>query len=101
MLKSLSMLLLAALLCGLPVLQPAVFAQDGAERAAERKGASGLPLPRFVSLKSNRVNVRKGPSTDHAVEWVFSRAGLPVEVIAESDNWRRGRLVLAAGTAVA
>lgn len=54
-------------------------------------GASGLPVPRFVSLKSNRVNVRKGPSTEHAVAWVFSRAGLPVEVLAESGNWRQIR----------
>ena len=50
-----------------------------------------LPIPRFVSLKSDRVNVRKGPSADQAIVWVFSRAGLPVEVIAESDNWRRVR----------
>jgi SH3-like domain-containing protein len=48
-------------------------------------------LPRFVSLKSDKVNVRRGPSTDQAIVWVFSRAGLPVEVIAESDNWRRVR----------
>ena len=54
-------------------------------------GASGLQVPRFVSLKSNRVNVRKGPSTEHAVAWVFSRAGLPVEVIAEFENWRQIR----------
>ena len=35
--------------------------------------------------------MRKGPSTDQAIVWVFCRAGLPVEVIAESDNWRRVR----------
>jgi SH3-like domain-containing protein len=52
---------------------------------------SNLPLPRFVSLKSDKVNVRKGPSTDQAIVWVFSRAGLPVEIIAESENWRRVR----------
>jgi SH3-like domain-containing protein len=68
-----------------------VKAQDeGAERT-ERQTKPGLPVPRFVSLKSDRVNVRRGPSTDHGVAWVFSRAGLPVEVIAESDNWRRVR----------
>ena len=55
------------------------------------QGESGLPIPRFVSLKSDRVNVRKGPSTDQAIVWVFNRAGLPVEVIAESENWRRVR----------
>ena len=42
---------------------------------------SGLPLPRFVSLKSDRVNLRKGPSTDYPTQWVYRRAGLPLEII--------------------
>jgi len=54
-------------------------------------GQSGLPLPRFVSLKSGRVNVRVGPSQDHAISWVFKRQGLPVEIVAESGNWRQIR----------
>ncbi|QPC43449.1 hypothetical protein HW532_12535 [Kaustia mangrovi] len=54
-------------------------------------GPSGLPLPRFVSLKTDRVNVRRGPSTAHQVSWVFARKGLPVEIIAEYDHWRRVR----------
>src|SRR5688500_2560042 len=53
--------------------------------------ASGLPVPRYVSLKSDRVNVRAGPTKDHDVTWVFTRPGLPVEVTAESENWRRIR----------
>lgn len=68
---------------------PSTAAQDLS--AAIKTGPSGLPLPRFVSLKSNRVNVRKGPSIEHPVAWVFSRAGLPVEVIAEFENWRQIR----------
>jgi SH3-like domain-containing protein len=52
---------------------------------------SGLPVPRFVSLKSDKVNVRGGPTKDHEVAWIFTRAGLPVEVTAEFDNWRRIR----------
>jgi SH3-like domain-containing protein len=52
---------------------------------------SGLPMPRFVSLKPDRVNVRGGPTRDHEVAFVFTRAGMPVEIIAESDNWRRIR----------
>ena len=52
---------------------------------------SGLPLPRFVSLKSNRVNVRRGPDKDHEVVWVYTRSALPVEITAEFDNWRRVR----------
>ncbi|ODA66350.1 Bacterial SH3 domain protein [Methyloligella halotolerans] len=70
-----------------------VVASDGTPLgAAEGKGSdSGLPVPRFVSLKADRVNVRRGPSTDQAISWVFSRAGLPVEIIAETVNWRRVR----------
>lgn len=52
---------------------------------------TGLPMPRFVSLKANRVNMRRGPSRSHQVEWVLVRAGLPVEITAEFENWRRIR----------
>jgi len=52
---------------------------------------SGLPVPRFVSLKPDKVNVRGGPNRDHDVTWTYTRAGLPVEITAESDNWRRIR----------
>jgi SH3-like domain-containing protein len=58
---------------------------------ARTLGPSGLPIPRFVSLKADKVNVRRGPSSDHAVAWVFQRKGLPVEIVAEFDNWRRIR----------
>lgn len=50
---------------------------------------TGLPVPRYVSLKSARVNVRRGPGKDYPVEWVFEKRGLPVEVTAEYDRWRR------------
>jgi SH3-like domain-containing protein len=66
-------------------------ADDNVKQAAVEGAKTSLPVPRFVSLKSDKVNVRKGPSTDQSIVWVFSRAGLPVEVIAESDNWRRVR----------
>jgi SH3-like domain-containing protein len=52
---------------------------------------SGLPLPRFVSLKADKVNVRAGPTREHQVTWVYTHAGLPVEIIAEYGNWRRIR----------
>jgi SH3-like domain-containing protein len=54
-------------------------------------GPSGLPVPRFVSLKTEKANVRKGPSSDHAVAWVYQSKGLPVEITAESETWRRVR----------
>jgi SH3-like domain-containing protein len=66
-------------------------AGDTVKQATVEGSQTSLPVPRFVSLKSDKVNVRKGPSTDQSIVWVFSRAGLPVEVIAESDNWRRVR----------
>ena len=53
--------------------------------------SSGLPVPRFVSLKPDKVNVRAGPTRNHDVTWQFTRSGLPVEITAESDNWRRIR----------
>ena len=52
---------------------------------------SGLPIPRFVSLKSDRVNARSGPNKDQDVRWVYTHAGMPVEVTAEFENWRRIR----------
>lgn len=54
-------------------------------------GGSGLPIPRFVSLKSDRVNLRQGPGTDYPTSWVYQRAGLPLEVIKEYEAWRQVR----------
>ena len=52
---------------------------------------SGLPVPRFVSLKPSDTPMREGPSKDHRIKWVFKREGLPVEVIGEHEQWRRIR----------
>jgi SH3-like domain-containing protein len=52
---------------------------------------SGLPVPRYVSLKKDHVNVRAGPTTDNDVAWVYTRSGLPVEITQEFENWRRVR----------
>src|SRR5246500_5139609 len=52
---------------------------------------SGLPVPRFVSLKADRVTVRGGPDKDHDVAWIYTRVGWPVEITAEFENWRRIR----------
>jgi SH3-like domain-containing protein len=64
-----------------------------AEQGAKgmRIGPSGLPLPRFVSLKSGRVNSRIGPGVNYAVDWMYLKPGLPMEIIQEYDNWRRVR----------
>ena len=53
--------------------------------------ASGLPLPRFVSLKADKVNMHVGPGKTYEVKWLYQRAGLPVEITAEFETWRRIR----------
>jgi SH3-like domain-containing protein len=60
-------------------------------QAAGDTASSGLPVPRFVSLKVDRVNVRGGPDRDHDVSWIYTRVGWPVEITAEFENWRRIR----------
>jgi len=54
-------------------------------------GESGLPVPRFASIRAEEVNLRNGPGTSYPVEWVLTRPGWPVEVIAEYEHWRRVR----------
>ncbi len=58
---------------------------------AEAANESGLPLPRFVSVRSGEVNLRTGPGTRYPIEWVLTRRAMPVEVIQEFDTWRRIR----------
>ena len=59
--------------------------------AQETPKASGLPLPRFVSLRSEEVNMRTGPGVQYSVDWVYKRRNLPVEVLAEFGTWRKVR----------
>ena len=62
-----------------------------ADDAADQKlgTVTKLPLPRFVSLRSSKINVRRGPGLDYRKDWVFKRAGLPVQVVEEYGDWRR------------
>ncbi len=57
----------------------------------DQPGRTGLPLPRFVSLRAAKVNLRTGPGIRYPIDWVYQRPGLPVEVIDEFDTWRRIR----------
>jgi SH3-like domain-containing protein len=80
--------------CVIAVLAGAVLGGSvSAGFSAKDSGAtsSGLPVPRYVSLKSDHVNVRAGPTKDNDVAWIFTRSGLPVEITAEFENWRRVR----------
>lgn len=53
--------------------------------------ASGQPVPRYVSLKPSRANLRSGPGVEYPTVWVYRREGLPLEVIKEYDGWRQVR----------
>ncbi|MES2814402.1 MAG: SH3 domain-containing protein [Pseudomonadota bacterium] len=50
---------------------------------------TNLPLPRYVSLKGSEGNARRGPGLTHRIDWVFTRAGMPLKITAEFENWRR------------
>jgi SH3-like domain-containing protein len=86
---------LASMLMGAAVLVAGLLSPATASLAANDSGAVGsvtkLQLPRYVSLKADSVNLREGPNRDHPVKWIFKRAGLPVEVTAEFEQWRRIR----------
>ena len=64
---------------------------DGIEASARKIGPSGLALPRFVTLRATKVNLRTGPGIRYPIEWVYARKGLPLEVIDEFETWRRVR----------
>ncbi len=57
--------------------------------AAPRQTPSGLPVPRYVTLKFNEVNARGGPGDDYRLLWVYRARGLPLQVVAETQEWRR------------
>lgn len=77
---------------GLVLALPAPLSAAETDAASPRmETPSGLPVPRFVSLKSPRANVRQGPSPTHAVMWVYVKRGIPVVVVAETQTWRRIR----------
>ena len=70
-----------ALLLALAAQIPAIAADDDV----------GLKVPRFVSLHSDKVNLRTGPGRQYPIEWVLTRKDMPVEVIAQFEHWRRIR----------
>lgn len=63
--------------------------EPGADGAAERGPVTNLPLPRYVSLRSDEINVRRGPGRAYRRDWVYRRRGLPVMIVEEYGDWRR------------
>ena len=87
----------AAILLLLPV---TALADETTANAADEPvlgPVTNLPLPRFVSVRAGKVNVRRGPSESHRVDWVFQLAHMPLEVTAEFGHWRRVRDIDGAG----
>jgi SH3-like domain-containing protein len=85
--------IVALAVCGFAFTSVTVTNPHGAASAAANVtiGPSGLPLPRFVSLKSDKVNSRIGPSLSYPVDWLYLKAGLPMEILQEYDTWRKVR----------
>ena len=79
----LGLTVLALILLALLATPPA-FAQAGR--------TTGLPLPRFVSLGADEVNLRFGPGEGYPIAWILTREGLPVEIVQEFNTWRKVRL---------
>lgn len=66
--------------------------------ATDKRGpVTNLPLPRYVSLKATKANVRRGPSRTHRIDWVFTRKSMPLQITAEYGHWRRVRDIDGAG----
>ena len=72
---------LAAVLCGSVLWAP----------IAPALAETGLPLPRYASLRANKVHLRTGPGIRYPVDWIFVSRGMPVEIVAEFENWRKVR----------
>ena len=73
----------------LPAPAPAPAEEPKPPEAEVNKGsATGLPLPRFVALRSDEVNLRAGPGTRYPIDWVYKRRDLPVEILREFEVWR-------------
>jgi SH3-like domain-containing protein len=72
-----------------PAAVQTVAAKPGPPRDPNRGSVTNLPLPRYVSLKTNEGNARRGPGRTHRIDWVFTRAGMPLRITAEFEHWRR------------
>lgn len=75
-------LALAFALTGLP------SASAGSLEEVQISRFSGKEVPRFESLRHEKVNGRIGPGRDYAVRWEYVRRGLPVLILKESGDWR-------------
>jgi SH3-like domain-containing protein len=69
----------------LPLLLALLVATEGVAMS----GAAAEKIPRYASLRSDEVNLRTGPGERYPIDWVLTKKGLPVEIVAEFDVWRK------------
>jgi SH3-like domain-containing protein len=50
---------------------------------------SGFPVPRYVSLSKGEAAGRAGPSEDHRIVALYHARGMPLQVVAETEEWKR------------
>lgn len=84
-------LIFKRLALGLTALGGAVMIGAGGQAAMPdgRPTPTGLEVPRWITLKSSQVRARQGPGLDYEILWEYRAANLPVQVIAETREWRK------------
>jgi SH3-like domain-containing protein len=84
-------LLIAVLLVAVTSLDTARAQLQPDVKTASNSSGQGAGARRYLSLKADRVVLRQGPGPEHPEAWIFRRTGLPVEVVEESEVWRKVR----------
>ena len=64
---------------------------SGFTQESQKGQVTNLPIPRYVSIKVQEANARRGPSLSHKIDWIYKRQNMPIEIYAEYENWRRVR----------
>jgi SH3-like domain-containing protein len=82
--KQKTIFIVLLVVCSLFFTQPV-----SAEDVPQELQGSGRPVPRFVTLDTDKAYVRTGPAPRYPVKYVYKKVGLPVEIIQEFDVWRK------------
>ncbi len=46
-------------------------------------------VPYYASIKSDKANIRTGPSVRYPIDWIYMRPNWPVQVTARFETWRK------------
>lgn len=50
---------------------------------------SAKSYPYYASIKTDKANVRTGPSVKYPIKWIYKRQNWPVQVTASFESWRK------------